>query len=393
MDFEFTDEQKSFRLNVHKFISEQWTRGALQRDTTRWQAAREYEGSLADGGWLTMSWPEAYGGGGATYWEQMIFNEESAMANAPSGGQGADRVGPVLIIHGTQEQKEEHLPSIAQGKVMWCQGYSEPGSGSDLASLQTRAIRDGDDFVINGQKIWTSGAVEADWIHILTRTDGEAPKHRGISYFMLKLDTPGITIRPIAQLHDDGVADGHGFNETFFEDVRVPASNMIGEENRGWYVAATALDFERSGIHRMAGAVSPYYRLLEFSSQPGSRGSTQTIADHGPSRDALAQTRIEIEVAKYLGYRVTWMQASNLVPNQESSMSKMFGSELQQRTARRGINMLGLYGGLRPSDPRAPLAGEFCRYYMTSVSLTIAAGTSEIQRNIIATRGLNLPRG
>jgi alkylation response protein AidB-like acyl-CoA dehydrogenase len=276
---------------------------------------------------------------------------------------------------------------------MWCQGYSEPGSGSDLASLQTRATRDGDDFIINGQKIWTSGAMEADWVHILTRTDAEAPKHRGISYFMLKLDTPGITIRPISQLHDEGDGDGHGFNETFFEDVRVPSKNMIGEENRGWYVAATALDFERSGIHRMAGAISPYYRLLENAKQANSGGSGRKISDHNSSRQALAETRIEIEVARYLGYRVTWMQASNLVPNQESSMSKMFGSELQQRTARRGISMLGLYGGLRPTDSHAPLNGEFCQYYMTTVSLTIAAGTSEIQRNIIATRGLGLPRG
>ena len=393
MDFNFTSKQTEFRTTVHAFIEDNWVKGAWAARSERWKAARAYESSLADGGWLTMSWPEDYGGGGATYWEQMIFNEESALANAPSGGQGADRVGPVLIIHGTDAQKQEHLPPIAQGEVMWCQGYSEPGSGSDLASLQTRATRDGDDFIINGQKIWTSGAMEADWVHILTRTDAEAPKHRGISYFMLKLDTPGITIRPISQLHDEGDGDGHGFNETFFEDVRVPAKNMIGEENRGWYVAATALDFERSGIHRMAGAISPYYRLLENAKEVNSRGRGRRISDHAPSRQALAETRIEIEVARYLGYRVTWMQASNLVPNQESSMSKMFGSELQQRTARRGISMLGLYGGLRPSDSHAPLSGEFCQYYMTTVSLTIAAGTSEIQRNIIATRGLGLPRG
>ena len=393
MDFNFTTKQTEFRSTVHDFIENNWVKGAWAARSERWKAARAYESSLADGGWLTMSWPEDYGGGGATYWEQMIFNEESALANAPSGGQGADRVGPVLIIHGTDAQKQEHLPPIAQGEVMWCQGYSEPGSGSDLASLQTRATRDGDDFIINGQKIWTSGAMEADWVHILTRTDAEAPKHRGISYFMLKLDTPGITIRPISQLHDEGDSDGHGFNETFFEDVRVPAKNMIGEENRGWYVAATALDFERSGIHRMAGAISPYYRLLENAKEVNSRGHGRQISDHAPSRQALAETRIEIEVARYLGYRVTWMQASNLVPNQESSMSKMFGSELQQRTARRGISMLGLYGGLRPSDSHAPLSGEFCQYYMTTVSLTIAAGTSEIQRNIIATRGLGLPRG
>ena len=299
-----------------------------------------------------------------------------------------DRVGPTLIIHGSEEQRAEHLPAIANAEVMWCQGYSEPGSGSDLASLQTRAIRDGDDFVINGQKIWTSGAQHADWIHVLTRTDGDAPKHRGITYFMLKMDTPGISLRPIVQIHDEA-----GFNETFFEDVRVPARNMIGDENRGWYVATTTLDFERSGIQRIAAAVTPYQRLLTHAPEADSVGAGHRITDNGVHRLTLADTALEIEVGQLLGYRVTWMQARNLVPNMESSMSKMFGSETQQRNARRGINMLGLAGQLRPESAHAPLGGLYGRLYMTTVALTIAAGTSEIQRNIIATRGLGLPRG
>jgi alkylation response protein AidB-like acyl-CoA dehydrogenase len=335
-----------------------------------------------------MSWPKEYGGGGASYFEQLIFAEESTYAGAPTGGQGADRVGPTLIIHGSEEQRREHLPRIAGAEVEWCQGYSEPGSGSDLASLQTRAVRDGDDFVINGQKIWTSGAQHADWIHVLTRTDPDAPKHRGISYFMLRMDTPGISLRPIVQMHDAA-----GFNETFFEDVRVPAKNMIGEENRGWYVSTTTLDFERSGIHRIAAAIPPYRRLLAHAQQPDSAGAGRRVVENPVARLALADTAMEIEVGRLLGYRVTWMQAQRLVPNMESSMSKMFGSETQQRLARRGINMLGLAGALRPGTPGAPLGGEFCTYYMSSVSLTIAAGTSEIQRNIIATRGLGLPRG
>ena len=389
MDFGWANEQRSFRQQVRDFIRREWTEGARQAEgLTRSQRSVQYQRALAEHGWLTMAWPKEFGGGGASYWEQMIFAEESAFANAPTGGQGADRVGPTLMIHGTEEQKREHLPKIARGEVVWCQGYSEPSAGSDLASLQTRAVRDGDEFVINGQKIWTSGAQEADWIHVLTRTDPDAPKHRGISYFMMQMDTPGISLRPIVQMHNEA-----GFNETFFEDARVPAQNMIGDENRGWYVAATALDFERSGINRMAAAVAPYERLLDHAKQPDSAGEGRRIVDDEIDRLALADNAIEIEVARSLGYRVTWMQSANLVPNQESSMSKMFGSELQQRTARRGINMLGLYGQLRPGEDRAPLGGEFCRYYMSSVSLTIAAGTSEIQRNIIATRGLGLPRG
>jgi alkylation response protein AidB-like acyl-CoA dehydrogenase len=389
MEFGWNDEQTAFRDQIHGFIDREWTQGARRHtDLEAWERAREYQKRLAADGWLTMSWPKEYGGGGASYFEQLIFAEESTYAGAPTGGQGADRVGPTLIIHGSEEQRREHLPRIAGAEVEWCQGYSEPGSGSDLASLQTRAVRDGDDFVINGQKIWTSGAQHADWIHVLTRTDPDAPKHRGISYFMLRMDTPGISLRPIVQMHDAA-----GFNETFFEDVRVPAKNMIGEENRGWYVSTTTLDFERSGIHRIAAAIPPYRRLLAHAQQPDSAGAGRRVVENPVARLALADTAMEIEVGRLLGYRVTWMQAQRLVPNMESSMSKMFGSETQQRLARRGINMLGLAGALRPGTPGAPLGGEFCTYYMSSVSLTIAAGTSEIQRNIIATRGLGLPRG
>lgn len=389
MDFSWSDEHAQFRAQVQEFIHGRWGRGrGGDGEGDRSERVTAYQKALAEHGWLTMAWPEAYGGRAASHWQQMIFAEESAIAEAPTGGQGADRVGPTLMIHGTEEQKREHLPKIARGEVMWCQGYSEPGAGSDLASLQTRATRDGDDFVINGQKIWTSGAQNADWIHVLTRTDPAAPKHRGISYFMLRMDTPGISLRPIVQLHGEA-----GFNETFFEDVRVPAANMIGDENRGWYVAATALDFERSGINRIAAVLGPFRRLLDHASESDSAGAGRKITDSQPNRLSLTDTAIEVEVARYLGYRVTWMQDRGLVPNQESSMSKMFGSELQQRNARRGVNMFGLFGGLRPESKHAAMDGEYCRLYMATVSLTIAAGTSEIQRNIIATRGLGLPRG
>ncbi len=392
MDFSWTDEQREFRARVRAFIDEHWrntsAEGGYSEDGSRGERVKRYQARLAEHGWLTMAWPKEYGGGGASYFEQMIFSEESTHASAPGGGQGADRVGPTLIIHGNEEQKRQHLPPIAAGEVQWCQGYSEPGAGSDLASLQTRAVRDGDDFIINGQKIWTSGAQGADWIHVLTRTDPAAPKHRGISYFMVPMDTPGITLRPIQQMN--GAA---GFTETFFEDVRVPARNMIGDENRGWYVSTTALDFERSGIGRIAGAVAPFQRLLEHARQPDSAGVGRRIADSPTGRLALADTAIEVEIGQLLGYRVTWMQSRGLVPNQEASMSKMFGSETQQRLARRGVNMFGLRGTLGLGPHQSRVGAEFANYYLSSVALTIAAGTSEIQRNIIATRGLGLPRG
>ena len=389
MEFSWNDHQKSFREQVRSFIAEHWNEGVRRREGLQLhEQVRAYQQELADAGWLTMSWPKEYGGGGASYIEQMIFAEESTFAQAPTGGQGADRLGPALILFGNEEQRQEHLPKIAHAEISWCQGYSEPGSGSDLASLQTRAVHDGDDFVIDGQKIWTSGAQHADWIHVLTRTDPTAPKHRGISYFMVEMGTPGISIRPITQMTDEP-----GFNETFFEDVRVPAANMIGEENRGWYVSATTLDFERSGINRMAEAVPIYERLLEYAKRSDSAGTGRRVIDGAINRQHLADTMIEINVARLLGYRVSWMQSNDLVPNHESSISKLFGTELQQRNARRGINMLGLGGQLRSGSRHVPMDGELCYAYMATVSRTIAAGTSEIQRNIIATRGLGLPRG
>jgi alkylation response protein AidB-like acyl-CoA dehydrogenase len=385
MDFGWSEEDRAFRAQVHEFIEGNWRAGGGHdwEESTDRDATGRYQQALADHGWLTMAWPEEYGGRGASYMHQMIFNEESVLAGSPRGGGGASLVGPTLMIFGTEEQKQEHLPKIARNEVRWAQGYSEPGAGSDLASLQTRAMRDGDTYVINGQKIWTSGAQHSDWLHVLTRSDPDAPKHRGISYFMMRTDTPGISVRPLTQM--TGASE---FNETFFEDVRVPATNMIGEENRGWYVAATTLDFERSGVDRTAGFRGPFHRLLELVTAEDS-----AIALDGAKRHVVADIEIEGEVARYVGYRVTWMQASGAVPNYEASMAKVFGSEMIQRDAQRAMTVLGLAGALKPGSPHAIEDGMYCQIYLWAPSRSILAGTSEIQRNIIATRGLGLPRG
>ena len=387
MDFSWSDEEKRFRQSVCDFIEANWTDESGDEEDQDgdegWQRSRAFEQALAANGWLTMAWPKEYGGQGASPIEQMIFKEEAALHSAPIGGSGVSLLGPTLMIYGTEEQRNEHIPKIASGEVVWAQGYSEPGSGSDLASLQTRAVRDGDEYVINGQKIWTSGAHHADWIHVLTRSDADAPKHRGISYFMLDMKTPGITVRPLIQMHDV-----HSFNETFFEDVRVSAANLIGEENRGWYVATTTLDFERSGVGRAAGVDRAFQRLLTHVAD-GDGG----VEPSSVQRHALAESAVEIAISRLLGYRVAWMQSKSLVPNYEASMGKAFGSELSQRNACRGINVLGLAGQLRPQSDHTVMNGLFCQLYMSTVSATIAAGTSEIQRNIIATRGLGLPRG
>ena len=389
MDFDWTPEEVALRKRAREFLETNWghrgLNGRLDEDRG---AVHDFERSLAEHGWLTMAWPPEFGGQAASYIAQMIFKEEATIRGAPNGGMGAAMVGPMLMIHGSEAQKREDLPKIATAEVVWCQGFSEPGAGSDLASLQTRAVRDGDEYVINGQKIWTSGAQHADWIHILTRTDPGAPKHRGISYFLLDMRTPGITVRPLVQMHGPA-----GFNETFYEDVRVPASNMVGDENRGWYVATTLLDFERSGVDRMATTQNAFEPLLALAVEAEGRGAGPRVAGRRTDRLNIADTAIELEVSRLLSYRVTWMQSSGLVPNYETSISKVHSTELLQRNARRGITALGLHGGLAPGSKHAVLDGLYCQIYMQTTSRTIGGGTSEIQRNIIATRGLGLPRG
>jgi 3-oxocholest-4-en-26-oyl-CoA dehydrogenase alpha subunit len=392
MEFAFAPEDQAFRGEVREFIRTNWgigdTVGGIGgEEEDNFPRMRAFEKKLAERGWLTMAWPQEYGGGGASHIRQMIFREECAYHGAPgSGGQGINMIGPCIMVHGSEQQKQDFLPPIANADVTWCQGFSEPGSGSDLASLQTRALRDGDDYVINGQKIWTSGAQHSDWIHVLARTDPDAPKHRGITYFLLDMKSPGISVRPIQQMHGRS-----GFNETFFENVRVPRQNVLGEENRGWYAAATTLDFERSGVGRFASGLRTLEQLTEFC-----RGATiggVALAKRSDVRAKLAELAIEHEVGKYLSYRVSWMQASGRIPNYEASMSKMYGSELSQRLGQAGINIMGLYGTLYEGTHWAPLEAKMQVLYLSSVSATIAAGTSEIQRNIMATRGLGLPRG
>jgi alkylation response protein AidB-like acyl-CoA dehydrogenase len=320
--------------------------------------------------------------------EQFIFNEEMANSRAPQvGGMGVQMIGPTLILYGTDEQKAEHLPKITSGEVQWCQGYSEPGSGSDLASLQTRAVRDGDDYVINGQKIWSSGAHRADWMFMLTRTDPEAPKHRGISMLLMDMKSPGITIQPLVDM-----SSRHYFNQEYFDNVRVPVKNRVGEENRGWYVGATLLDFERSGIGASIGLRHQVNDILTFVAE-ASKGGQVPVQLTPALKAELAERAIEADIAKLISYRLISIQKRGGVPNYEASMNKNFRSEASQRLANTAMKVIGLYGNVYDSGPLAAMKGRIARTYLTSVSATIAAGTSEINRNVIATRGLGLPRG
>jgi alkylation response protein AidB-like acyl-CoA dehydrogenase len=348
----------------------------------------EWRQKLATQGWIAPAWPKEYGGAGLSTMEQFILNEEFAEARAPQlGGMGVSMAGPTIIIHGTEEQKAEHLPKILKGETQWCQGFSEPGAGSDLASLQTRAVKDGDDFVINGSKIWTSGAQFANWMFMLARTDPDAPKHRGITYFLLDFKTPGITVQPLVTMAGTAV-----FNQVFFDNVRVPADNVVGEVNRGWYVGTTTLDFERSGIGSAVGTRQNVERMIQWAKDNVQKG--HSMLERNPLvRLELADRLVEAHVAKMLSYRVVHMQNVGMVPNHEASMAKLFSSELNQRISRTGIKMVGLYGiAWDGQNPNSPNRAQYSRSYVSSVSGTIAGGTSEIQRNIIAQRGLGLPR-
>ena len=393
MDYRFTDEEESFRQEIQEFLRAELPEEKAQNEDEagtdeKWVFARQFQKKLASRGWLVPHWPKEYGGSAMGIMEQVVMREEMSYARAPLLDIfGVSMIGPVLMMYGTEEQKKQHLPGIASAEVMWCQGYSEPGSGSDLASLQTGAVKDGDDYVINGQKIWTSNAHRANWMFMLARTDPDAPKHKGISFLLLPTDTPGFSTRPLINM-----AGQHGFNEVFFEDVRTPVSNLVGEENRGWYVGAALLDFERSGIGQSAISRRNLDDLVtyvrETSGNGGSNGSGSTV------RNKLAELVIESDVGRYLSYRVASIQARGEVPNYESSAAKGYLSELAQRVAGAGVNIMGLAGQVRPESSKwADLQGAFTMSYMVSLGGTIAGGTSEIQRGIIAHRGLGLPRG
>jgi len=389
MDFRDTPEDAAFRQEVRGFL-----RAELPADLRAADDAvlgvgvgedeREVDWlrKLAKRGWVAPAWPKEYGGAGMSTMQQFIFNEEIARARAPRPNFLAiGLAGPTLIVHGTDEQKKEHLSGILSGEHFWCQGFSEPESGSDLASLKTRAVQDGDDFIINGQKIWTSGAHRSSRMMLLARTDFDVPKHKGISYFLLDMKSPGVSVRPLMNM-----AGTHSFNEVFFDNVRVPKKDLLGELNKGWYVATTTLDFERSGIINAVSLQQLIQELLDFADRDGIRPAT-------PVRHEIAERWIETEVAIALSYRVVSMQVKGLIPNQEASITKLFGSELAQRIARTAVHLAGPRAVLSEGSKHAPMGGRPESWYRIAVGATLAGGTSEIQRGVIAQRGLGLPRG
>ena len=409
MDWHDTAQQATFRSEARELIASgaparyrrfaesnrrramfQWQTDRTSSEPEATTAAEEWFRAIAEKGWVAPHWPTEYGGGGFSPMEQYIYNEEMARENLPTVGSnvGIGMLGPALIVHGTDEQKRRFLPPILKGEVIWAQGFSEPSAGSDLASLQTRAARDGDEYIVNGQKTWTTHGHYADWILMLCRTDPEAPKHRGITFLLMDIRSPGVSVRPIIDAAWD-----HEINEDFFEDVRVPADQIVGEENRGWYVAMTLLDNERSNI---TGAVSQQRRLdrLVRYLRTAEGSARSRVRELDSLRQLIAGHYVEARVMHNFSLRIITIQSQGQVPNHEASVAKLFGSEASQRVENTGTRVFGLYANLwDPEDPRSPMEASFTQRYVAGIPATIAGGTSEIQRNVIATRGLGLPRG
>ena len=394
IDFSASPEEDAFRASVRDWLAgalpEGWGTTGFRKPQTvedKVAFARRWQRTLHDGGWAGLAWPKEYGGRALTPLQHLIFNEEYVAARAPEMidmGVGPGLTGPTLIHHGTDAQKERFLGPILRGEHLWCQGFSEPGSGSDLASLRTRGELDGDDIVVNGQKVWTSYARFADWCILVVRTNPDAAKHRGLTFLLLDMKTPGITIRPLVEM--TGVA---WFNEVFFENVRVPRDMVVGEIDRGWDIAMTTLSHER-------GANIPYQRikewlrgLIELSRR---RSLDAPLAVDPRVRQDLAQLMIDVEVLRASTYRNVFQIMRTGQPGTEGSMLKLYWSELEQRLMQIATELEGPYGVLDEHAPQAFDAGRWQYGVLWSRAASIYAGTSEVQRNIIAQRVLGLPR-
>jgi len=356
-------------------------------DAARVERLKAWQRKLHGAGYVGIGWPREYGGRAAGLMEQTILGEELARARAPGliGMMGIQMVGPTLMRWGSEQQKQRFLPRILTAQEVWCQGYSEPGSGSDLASLQTRALRDGDEFVVSGQKIWTSNAQIADWMFCLVRTNPAAPKHHGISYLLIDMKTPGITVRPLVQMTGDA-----GFNEVFFDEVRVPAENLVGPLDEGWKVANTTLAHERNMLGSTTQTQLLFDGLLRLARR--ARRGGRPLAEDPPARQRLAELKIRVEALRWNAYRNLTSALRGRPSGIEASITKLATTELNHELAATALDLLGLLAPLYRGSRHLEDGGLWPYQFMFSLGMIIGGGTSQIQRNIIAQRGLGLPR-
>ncbi|HTK89231.1 MAG TPA: acyl-CoA dehydrogenase [Verrucomicrobiae bacterium] len=398
MDFTLTPEQQSFRDEIRS-----WLKKNLPKDwTSRVQAAsdvpreeaydflRQWQRKMYEAGFVGLTWPKESGGRGLTFMEEMILQEEMALAKAPPvlNILAVGMAGPTINAYGTEEQKKRYPPKMLSCEEIWCQGYSEPNSGSDLAALQTRAVKDGDHYVINGQKVWTSLAHIADWMMLLARTDPDAPKHKGITYFLVDMHAPGVTVKPLKQITGDAE-----FNEVYFDNVRIHESQILGGLNNGWAVGLTTLMYERLALGfglqvRLRIALDGLVDLARRSSKNGTPATKDPV-----TRQKLAQLWIDTEVFKYTGARAITKLLKGELPGPEASTGKMMWVEGHQRLQELAMELEGPYSQLTKGSRWAVENGLWQYGFLRSRANSIEGGTTEIQRNIIGERVLGLPKG
>ena len=368
-------------------LSEKDGSGIESGDPKRIAAMKVWQRKLYDAGYVAMGWPKAYGGQEADVVQQTIVNEELLTARAPGliGMMGIQMVGPTLIQFGTDEQRRRYLPKILSAEEIWCQGYSEPGSGSDLASLKTRAELVGDEFIVNGQKVWTSSAQHADRMFCLVRTDPAAPKHKGISYILIDMKSPGITVRPLIQMTGDA-----GFNEVFFEDVRVPRENLVGELNQGWLVANATLAHERNMLGSTTRTQQMFNGLVRLAQSRRRHG--RPASEDPVIRQRLADLMIRVEAMRYHAFRQLTDSIKKRPPGIGASVNKLVSTELNHDIAATAIEIMGSYGMLARKSRHVIDRGVWPIEFMFTLGLVIGGGTSQIQKNIISERGLGMPR-
>ena len=394
MDFRFNKREETFREEVEDFIAKElpagWTEeclywpggyGTLPLFESEYDSfCRQFWCKLGRQGWLSIGWP----GDKHTSIEQAIFSERMSYYRAPAGNVATDIGAPTILLFGSDEMKKEWVPRIAKGEISFWLAYSEPNAGSDLASLQTKAVEDGDELIINGEKTWSSGAHVADYAWMVVRTDPNAPKYRGISFVIVDNKSPGITIQPLVNMC--GI---HSFNEVFFDNVRVPKKNIVGEKNKGWYYLMAALGFERLAV--MAGGFKrTFEELVQYAKETNRNG--KALSKDVLVKNKLADMAIKIGVVNMLYWYTAWMIDKGLNSDTDASILKLVSTELSRDLAFIGMEIMGPYGQLERDSKWAALKGRVYLGYLDCISAIVGAGTSEIQRNIIATRGLGLPR-
>jgi alkylation response protein AidB-like acyl-CoA dehydrogenase len=394
MDLAYSPEQEAFRARVQKFLQDNlpagWGQAGFRpQGMTMAEFLKDWQRRLYDNGFLGMAWPKEYGGQGASQIEMAIYNEEVARVRAPGplNVLGISMAGPTIITYGTDEQKKRYLSKILDCEEIWCQGFSEPNSGSDVAAAKTRAELKGDEFIVNGQKVWTTLAHIADWCMLLVRTDPDAPKHRGLSYLLVDMHSPGVTVKPLRQMTGESE-----FNEVFFDDVRVPRENLLGGLNEGWRVATTTLMNER-GTAALASVMRyriVFNEIVDLARSTISNGVPAT--DDPLVRQQLAQFYVDLEMMRFTAYRTFSKILKGGNPGPEGSISKLAWSELNQRMQEFVMALEGPFSQLVKGSPYAVQSGRWQYHFMRSRANTIEAGTSEIQRNIIAERVLGLPK-